>query len=252
MENLKEAVVMERVKDAVAFAEKSIPGISGIPGPAEAQAAIDGGITTAVHQLNLMTSVRLEAARGHIARGEAHARVIVARLQAVDNEFFRQPTALIASAIAEQPYTTLVATGIGAALLLPGTRRALWRATFGRQSEEAIFNSCQRSAETLKIGAEGRSAELTALKESAAAAAEEMARGKSKLHAAAAALKRLGSVTAREESKVAGVMDELRLLPSKQAMGLLSEMAGTAASLSKVRGGVDSTLTVIHRNGVNI
>jgi hypothetical protein len=29
-------------------------------------------------------------------------------------------------------------------------------------------------------------------------------------------------------------------------------MAGTAASLSKVRGGVDSTLTVIHRNGVNI
>ena len=53
MENLKEAVVMERVKDAVAFAEKSIPGISGIPGPAEAQAAIDGGVFEAVHRIGL-------------------------------------------------------------------------------------------------------------------------------------------------------------------------------------------------------
>jgi hypothetical protein len=33
----------------------------------------------------------------------------------------------------------LTLQGIGAALLLPGTRRALWRATFGRQSEEVGF-----------------------------------------------------------------------------------------------------------------
>jgi chromosome segregation ATPase len=116
----------------------------------------------------------------------------------------------------------------------------------------AIFKSCQRSAETLKLGAEGSAAELATLRESAAAAEEEMKRARSALRAAAAGLKRLGSNTARDESKLGGVMDELRSLPSKQAVGLRSEMAGTAAELSKVRGGVDSALRRIFRSGVDI
>ena len=56
-----------------------------------------------------------------------------------------------------------------------------------------------------------------------------MKRGASKLRAAAAELKRLGSANARAEGQAANVLYELRTLPSKEALGLRSEVAETTS-----------------------
>jgi len=53
-----------------------------------------------------------------------------------------------------------------------------------------------------------------------------LTRGASKLRAAASELKRLGASTARAEGAAGTVLDELRALPSKQALGLRAEVAG--------------------------
>jgi len=48
------------------------------------------------------------------------------------------------------------------------------------------------------------------------------------------------------------VLDDLRSLPSKQALGLRDEVAVTAAQFGKVRSGVDGALRKIFRAGVAI
>ena len=63
---------------------------------------------------------------------------------------------------------------------------------------------------------------------------------------------RQGSAAAREERQLAGVMDELRSLPTKHAVGLRAEMASTAAAVAKTRAGVDTSLRRIFRSGVDI
>ena len=121
----------ERLKETADFA-KSLPWAT------EAQAAIDGGVSTVVHELSKYASVAMEATSEYVETGRAHSGVALARLKEVDDEFFRRPTELLARAIHEQPYATCAVGGAIAALMLPGTRGLLWRASFGRMQSEEV------------------------------------------------------------------------------------------------------------------
>ena len=288
--------------------------------PEGAKAAIDGGVDVAVARLSKTVAVVAEASSDYVSTGRAHAEVASARLGELEDRAFAGPTATLSRAVAEAPYATGAAAASLALLLLPASRRLLWRATLGRaSSEEAIFNACNRGAETLRANAEASAKELKRLRDAAATAEVEMLRGQSKLRQAAAELKRLvrdrtppprhpsrvcpntkprpavsrpttdnsrrrstsrstfhpfptpppsdlspltppslfhsssqGGRNARDERFATDVLDDLRSLPSKQALGLRDEVATTAAQFGKVRSGVDGALRKIYRAGVAI
>lgn len=287
--------------------------------PEGAKAAIDGGVDVAVAQLSKTVAVVAEASSDYVSTGRAHAEVARARLGELEDRAFAGPTATLSRAVAEAPYATGAAAASLALLLLPASRRLFWRATLGRaSSEEAVFNACNRGAETLRANAEASAKELKRLRDAAATAEVEMLRGQSKLRQAAAELKRLvrgrtppprlpsrafpkrnrvqprrdrpptvrgaallpgarripsvplhpqtspltppsllhsstqGGRNARDERFATDVLDDLRSLPSKQALGLRDEVATTAAQFGKVRSGVDGALRKIYRAGVAI
>ena len=160
--------------------------------PENAKAAIDGGVDVAVAQLSKTVAVVAEASSDYVSTGRAHAEVARARLGELEDRAFAGPTAVISRAATEAPYATGAAAASLALLLLPASRRLLWRATFGRaSSEEAVFNACNRGAETLRANAEASAKELKRLRDAAATAEVEMLRGQSKLRQAASELKRL-------------------------------------------------------------
>ena len=86
MENLP-----EQLKDAVDFAKT-------LPGAADAQAAIYGGVSTLVHEASKYASVAWDATSVYVETGKAHSGILTARLKEVDEEFFKHPTALLAKA----------------------------------------------------------------------------------------------------------------------------------------------------------
>ena len=160
--------------------------------PEGAKAAIDGGVDVAVAQLSKTVAVVAEASSEYVSTGRAHAEVARARLGELEDRAFAGPTATLSRAVAEAPYASGAAAASLALLLLPASRRLLWRATLGRaSSEEAVFNACNRGAETLRANAEASAKELKRLRDAAATAEVEMLRGQSKLRQAAAELKRL-------------------------------------------------------------
>ena len=160
--------------------------------PENAKAAIDGGVDVAVAQLSKTVAVVAEASSDYVSTGRAHAEVARARLGELEDRAFAGPTAVISRAATEAPYATGAAAASLALLPSPRVATTLWRATFGRaSSEEAVFNACNRGAETLRANAEASAKELKRLRDAAATAEVEMLRGQSKLRQAASELKRL-------------------------------------------------------------
>lgn len=128
----------EQVKDAVDF-------VKSLPGASEAQGFIDSGVSAAVHELAKLTSVAAEATSEYVETGKAHSGILAERLREADEAFFTRPSSALARVVTEQPYAAAVAGGAALAMMIPGTRSLLWRASFGRfSSEEAVFKACQR------------------------------------------------------------------------------------------------------------
>ena len=161
-------------------------------GAGAATSAVDAAVSSAVASASKLTAVAVEAVNDRVEFGRAHLEVASWELQSAEDKFFKAPSRALASAIERAPYATAAAGAALALLAVPGTRRILWHASFGRmQSEEALVRAAARSAETLKAASEGTSSELARLREAAVAAEEEMTRGRGKLRQAAAELKRL-------------------------------------------------------------
>ena len=157
-----------------------------------ATSAVDAAVSSAVASASKLTAVAAEAVNDRVEIGRAHLEAASWELQSAEDKFFKAPSRALASAIERAPYATAAAGAALALLAVPGTRRILWHASFGRmQSEEALVRAAARSAETLKAASEGTSSELARLRDAAVAAEEEMTRGRGKLRQAAADLKRL-------------------------------------------------------------
>ena len=157
-----------------------------------ATSAVDAAVSSAVASASKLTAVAAEAVNDRVEIGRAHLEAASWELQSAEDKFFKAPSRALASAIERAPYATAAAGAALALLAVPGTRRILWHASFGRmQSEEALVRAAARSAETLKAASEGTSSELARLRDAAVAAEEEITRGRGKLRQAAADLKRL-------------------------------------------------------------
>ena len=157
-----------------------------------ATSAVDAAVSSAVASASKLTAVAAEAVNDRVEIGRAHLEAASWELQSAEDKFFKAPSRALASAIERAPYATAAAGAALALLAVPGTRRILWHASFGRmQSEEALVRAAARSAETLKAASEVTSSELARLRDAAVAAEEEMTRGRGKLRQAAADLKRL-------------------------------------------------------------
>ena len=170
-----------------------------------ATSAVDAAVSSAVASASKLTAVAAEAVNDRVEIGRAHLEAASWELQSAEDKFFKAPSRALASAIERAPYATAAAGAALALLAVPGTRRILWHASFGRmQSEEALVRAAARSAETLKAASEGTSSELARLRDAAVAAEEEMTRGRGKLRQAAADLKRLNVIDRIVKEPVGG------------------------------------------------
>jgi len=131
-------------------------------------------------------------------------------------------------------------------LVLPYTRRALWSSTFGRlQSDASRLAAAERRlagcSQTLEL--QGR--ELGKLTERATLASDEYTRGRSKLLAAGGQLRSLAKQARKTESRLQGLVDDVRRL--KVAAGEVPQPLGTkaaeaAAEASRQRSSVERSL----------
>lgn len=108
--------------------------------------------------------------------------------------------------LARENETTATIAGVGlVAVILPGTRRLLWRMTLGRlQSAEAAQKSAELRVQSLATRLTEHDGEVQKLSERLALARQEYERGLSKLQGAASELRSLSSRVEGTERKAKG------------------------------------------------
>ncbi|ACO65640.1 predicted protein [Micromonas commoda] len=213
-----------------------------------ATSAVDAAVSSAVASASKLTAVAAEAVNDRVEIGRAHLEAASWELRSAEDKLFKAPSRALASAIDRAPYATAAAGAALALLAVPGTRRILWHASFGRmQSEEALVRAATRSAETLKAASEGTSSELARLRDAAVAAEEEMTRGRGKLRQAAADLKRLVRDRPRQNTRTVQNFSIVAPSPTRRK-SLTSNLPGAfaftqqASRTSKDERSVSSTL----------
>ncbi|GLC36699.1 hypothetical protein PLESTM_000490900 [Pleodorina starrii] len=139
--------------------------------------------------------------------------------------------------VQSNPYVSYPLLATGTLLLLPGTRRLLYRATLGRlRSADAILQSSEGKVEGLRVKMSDYSNEAKKLQERMAAAEEEYLSGRAKLKATRQELQRLASVVAKSERAAAGVLEDLRAIRKvDKAVQLRAEAASQVSSLRSQR-----------------
>lgn len=147
-----------------------------------------------------------------------------------------------------------VSVPIGAtatALLLPVTRRLLWRLTIGRfRSEEALFRSAERSFASVAEALEGHNTEGQKLLQRLAAAEEQYDTGLRKLVATAKQMSALQSRVRGTEKAAGFLVRDLRELPSRDALALRAQAASQVAAAAMQRSSLDRTLWNLSKKGV--
>mmetsp|Transcript_1994 Transcript_1994/g.4473 ORF Transcript_1994/g.4473 Transcript_1994/m.4473 type:complete len:244 (+) Transcript_1994:85-816(+) len=135
---------------------------------------------------------------------------------------------------AANPNLAYPAAGASFLLLLPGTRRLLWRKTFGRlrNPETALKNSADR-VQSVHTNVKDHATQLSKLQERMLAAEAEYNSGYSKLKATRIELQRLASNVAKDEKTANAVVQELRTLKAMNAS--LSLRAEAASHLARLR-----------------
>mmetsp|Transcript_7804 Transcript_7804/g.28714 ORF Transcript_7804/g.28714 Transcript_7804/m.28714 type:complete len:125 (-) Transcript_7804:123-497(-) len=120
------------------------------------------------------------------------------------------------------------------------------------QSEEAIFNACVRKSEMLALDAERASGEIQKLAAAAVEAEVEMKRGAANLRAAARELRSIESRTYAMDNKATGLLNDLRVLPSKEAVALREDVAVTVDKVAVHRNAALATLKKIFKSGIEV
>ncbi|PNW77622.1 hypothetical protein CHLRE_10g444800v5 [Chlamydomonas reinhardtii] len=135
------------------------------------------------------------------------------------------------------PYVSYPVLVTGGLLLLPTTRRLLYRATLGRlRSPENIIKGSEGKVEGLKGKMDDYTQEAKKLHDRMVAAEEEYVRGRSKLKATRQELQRLASVVSKSERAAAGVLEDLRAIKKvDKATSLRAEAASQLSALKAQR-----------------
>ena len=184
---------------------------------------------------NAMSSVSLgvRAAAGEGAAASARAQAVI--------ETGRDHLATAASTIDAALILTLkqgilygldhqiisVASLSAVALLgVPGLRRMVWRATFGRfTSEENLLKSSESSIASILGDLHLQKNEIEKLGERLTMAQEEYVRGRAKLMAAAKEMRALESRAGKSERRAKDLLYEIRTIRAKGSLQLRSDAA---------------------------
>lgn len=183
----------------------------------------------------------------------AHTATAMESFKENEDAFFKSASKTVAEAVRTNPMLVGGAACVAVAMTLPATRALIWRSTIGRlQSEEAIFNACVRKSEMLALDAERASGEIQKLTAAATAAEAELKQASSKLRAAARELRSIESRTYGMDKKATSILDDLRVLPSKEAVALRDNVASTVEEVEKHRAAALATLKKIFKNGIEV
>ena len=145
--------------------------------------------------------------------------------------------------------TTLSAIGV-VALILPTTRRMLWRATFGRfRSEEAAQMAAEQRLTAFTTTVDAQAGEVEKLSQRLSLAQQEYARGLAKLQSTAGELRNLLGRVEKTESKTRMFMDDLRELRAKHALQMRSEAAVQADKSGKQRRTLERLVSALTKDG---
>lgn len=212
--------------------------------------AVDEGLNNASHVIKSTSAVATKEAEK--AYGEAQVYVDKASGQLKEGEEYvvgklKEGVALFQ---AYEPASSAVAAGT-ALLLIPATRRILYRQTLGRlRSEEAVFRSAERKSKTLAETVDIQSKEAEKLQERVKLAEEEYYRGLSKLKSASSQLQSLIKQVNKTEKNAKGLIRDLRELPSQQALALRAEVAQQKAAAKTQHDNLDRTLYQLVKKGL--
>tara|TARA_B110000977_G_scaffold201507_1_gene296513 strand:- start:20365 stop:21072 length:708 start_codon:yes stop_codon:yes gene_type:complete len=221
--------------------------------PESVRVVIDGGIENIASSLSKQLAIAAEHLGSYTDEANKHISAVTNTAKEYEDKLFKTPVATVSKLTVEYPYAVAGAAFGTSLIALPGTRRLLYRSFLGaRSSEEAVFNSCQRSGASAKESATQCEAELKLLKDLATSGEVEMIKGRNKLRQAASDLKRLQKKALSNSIIVEDVLADLRRLPSKESVALRTDVAITQSSIGKVRRGVDAALNNVWRAGVQI
>ncbi|KAL6966208.1 RGS1-HXK1-interacting protein 1 [Sarracenia purpurea var. burkii] len=121
-------------------------------------------------------------------------------------------------------------------LLMRGSRRFLFRHTFGRlQSEEAQFVRAEKNVKELNLSVDLIKKESRKLLERAALAEKDMKHGHSELMNAGTQIQRFAKSVYKVETQASDLMDGLREIPGREALKLRAEVASIASHLVQQR-----------------
>jgi hypothetical protein len=228
-----------------------------VDGASNARAALDERIDRTSSDAAFAVAKTIETTRERVNditdTAVAHAEALAERARESEDEFFNMASKRVVETVRENPASATAGALTFLALALPGPRALLWRSTLGRlQSEEALFNACVRRSETLALDAEAASGEIQRLTEAASAAEVEMKRGAANLKSAARELRAMESRTYGMDKKATTLLNDLRVLPSKEAVALQEQVASTVDKVAAHRNVALSTLKRIFKSGIEV
>ncbi|GJP46651.1 hypothetical protein CLOM_g5916 [Closterium sp. NIES-68] len=139
------------------------------------------------------------------------------------------------------------------AFVLPGPRKMLYRATFGRfQTPEVLVESAERKLEGLKQSVEVFKNDTKKLQERAQMAESEFISGRDKLRAAGAEMQRLAGTVRAAEKKSQGLRELLKDLPARDSVRLRSELAMATREAQRQLHAINKTTVHVARLGIPI
>ncbi|CAI7853919.1 unnamed protein product [Closterium sp. NIES-53] len=139
------------------------------------------------------------------------------------------------------------------AFILPGPRKMLYRATFGRfQTPEVLVESAERKLEGLKQSVEVFKNDTKKLQERAQMAESEFLSGRDKLKAAGAEMQRLAGSVRAAEKKSLGLRELLKDLPARDSVRLRSELAMATRDAQRQLHAINKTTVHVARLGIPI
>ena len=200
-------------------------------GPQAVSEGVDGAVEAAKGSLQAGGRQAVGLAKGRLAPAAAEAQTVLgaglAAAGRLEAAFFDSLRAGVWAAAEHRE--AAAAVGAGAfCLALPGPRAFLYGLTLGRfRSVEGVLGGAQRAFTSLAQGKEMQVKESEKLFARAREAREEFLRGKKKLEDARAQMYSLGDRLASTERGLAGVLGEVRGLPSGKAASV--ELKAAAA-----------------------
>uniref|UniRef100_A0A5B7BU85 RGS1-HXK1-interacting protein 1 n=1 Tax=Davidia involucrata TaxID=16924 RepID=A0A5B7BU85_DAVIN len=140
-----------------------------------------------------------------------------------------------------------------AGLLMRGSRRFLFRHTFGRlQSEEAQFVRAEKNVKELNLSVDLMKKESRKLLERAALAEKDMKQGHTDLMNAGSQIQRLAKSIYKVETQASELMDGLREIPGREALKFRAEVASMASLIRQQRIAMDKRIMKISELGVPV